>query len=384
MGGIIPRPKTKKATERAACDGLLVAVTGMQGWRPSMEDEHLIALPVLVDPFVAMFAVFDGHGGTLAAKFCKTHLLKQVLRQAEFSRDKTPHNLAVALSKAFLDTDAALRKQPRMIHGDESGTTAVSVLLTDDYMIVANAGDSRCVLCTGGRVIALSEDHKPYLEKESVRISEAGGYIHNCRVNGDLAVSRALGDFSFKMRFDLEPGQQLVSAEPDISEMPRHAADEFLLLACDGIWDVLSSEAACEFVRDAICSSEDKDVGVIAEALVDHALELGSKDNMTAEIVCFPAAPWGSALSSALPSSVDAAAPAAAAAAAGDDDDGEGEEEKKKEDRIEQVIPAISGKQRGRRLSKAHARILGTLVKSTQMFRKPLSMHGRHRRGSTL
>ncbi len=88
----------------------------------------------------------------------------------------------------------------------------------------------------------LSVDHKPYTPSEQARIEAAGGTVSMKRVNGDLAVSRALGDFVYKHSRELPAERQQVSPEPEFIVKERSAEDQFLILACDGIWDVMSNE----------------------------------------------------------------------------------------------------------------------------------------------
>jgi serine/threonine protein phosphatase PrpC len=117
--------------------------------------------------------------------------------------------LGEGLRKAFLSIDDALRAH--QINGpDASGCTSVTAMITPQFIVCANAGDSRCILGTNGGVKAMSEDHKPFDDGERRRIEEAGGSVQWKRVDGDLAVSRALGDFQYKCRNDLGPKQQKV------------------------------------------------------------------------------------------------------------------------------------------------------------------------------
>ncbi len=99
-------------------------------------------------------------------------------------------------------------------------------MVTPRHVIVANCGDSRSILVRGGTVEEMSYDHKPYNDGEHARIRNAGGSVTMRRVNGDLAVSRALGDFVYKHRRDLRPEEQQVSAEPEIKVVERGAADQ--------------------------------------------------------------------------------------------------------------------------------------------------------------
>ena len=102
---------------------------------------------------------------------------------------------------------------------------------------------------TDGKMKEMSFDHKPYNQLERTRIEKAGGSVEFKRVDGDLAVSRAFGDFQYKTSPELPPEEQKVSPEPEIIIHDRSDADEFLLLACDGLWDVMSNSEAAEAGR---------------------------------------------------------------------------------------------------------------------------------------
>jgi len=213
-----------------------IAVAEMQGWRKSMEDAHCTELQLFED--AAFFAVFDGHAGELCAKQAKALLPALVLKHRQADQ-ANPSNFL----KAYHELDAALRGRLK----DDSGCTAVSVLVTESVLSCANVGDSRAVL--GRRLengsyqtVALSDDHKPELDHERARIEEAGGRVENNRVNGMLAMSRAIGDFSYKKDEGRPVEGQLVIPTPDIMTVPRNANDAFLVVACDGIFDVLSNE----------------------------------------------------------------------------------------------------------------------------------------------
>uniref|UniRef100_A0A7S2U5T7 protein-serine/threonine phosphatase n=2 Tax=Attheya septentrionalis TaxID=420275 RepID=A0A7S2U5T7_9STRA len=192
---------------------------------------------------------------------------------------------------------------PRPNHEEDSGTTAIVVIVTPDWIVCANAGDSRAVYSKDGhRAIALSYDHKPDDEYEERRIKDAGGYVSHGRVEGDLAVSRGLGDFRFKdidtvlwgirQRSDStlrKPEDQKVSPVPDIIVNSRDATlDEFIVLACDGIWDVATNQECVKSVAD-IFNEGESDLGLISEEVLDECLIRGSKDNMTTLVVKFNA-----------------------------------------------------------------------------------------------
>ncbi|EDO05165.1 Protein phosphatase 2C family protein [Babesia bovis T2Bo] len=137
-------------------------------------------------------------------------------------------------------------------------TSVVMVVLGGETpaILVANAGDSRAVLCRGGRAVPLSHDHKPHLREEGERIRRAGGSVTNGRVDGNLNLSRSLGDLTFKQDLTLPPAEQRISAMPDVRICPLTDQDEFVVLACDGIWDCKSNQQVIDFVRSRLVDHE--------------------------------------------------------------------------------------------------------------------------------
>ena len=141
----------------------------------------------------------------------------------------------------------------------------------------------------GGEAKPLSYDHKPVNKTENSRIVAAGGFVEFGRVNGNLALSRALGDFEFKQNQNLPAEQQIVTADPDIISHTSTAEDEFLVIACDGIWDVLKNQEVVDFVRR--CIAQRKELHEICELMMDKCLAPDSDwggvgcDNMTVMLV---------------------------------------------------------------------------------------------------
>lgn len=104
------------------------------------------------------------------------------------------------------------------------------------------------------------------------------------RINGSLAVSRALGDFEYKNRDDLSDLQQLVSPQPDVTCRERNrAADNYIVVACDGIYDVMANEEIAEFCTDRLISTTEQNT--VPGTLLDLCLHKGSRDNMSAIII---------------------------------------------------------------------------------------------------
>lgn len=289
MGNLLDAPVTCKDTHVCTFDCGPVGASGMQGWRPEMEDAHLcVKMPSLEDHIY--LCVFDGHGGAGAAEFAAENLIRIVESTTEWkeyvnSSVKDPAKCKLALEEAFLKIDEELRAFQGTSGGvDTSGCTSVTCMITPHHFICANAGDSRCVLGTGGRTVPMSYDHKPTDTEESERILNAGGCVQWKRVDGDLAVSRAFGDFEYKKRNDLTAKQQKVSCFPDVKIVERAPEDDVLILACDGLWDVMSNEEAVAHVRQMYTEGEG-DVGLIAEEMIDTALHKGSRDNISCTVV---------------------------------------------------------------------------------------------------
>mmetsp|Transcript_64967 Transcript_64967/g.149063 ORF Transcript_64967/g.149063 Transcript_64967/m.149063 type:complete len:381 (+) Transcript_64967:31-1173(+) len=181
---------------------------------------------------------------------------------------------------------------------DNVGCTAVAMCLTKSDIVVANCGDSRAVLCRGGRAKALTKDHKPNDPVERQRIQAAGGQVQSSnlgkrvqyRINGNLNLSRALGDLDFKKDPSLKRHEQMVSGTPEITKEPLSQEDEFVLMCCDGVWDVKTNQEAVDFCRQRLMKG--MRIEKVLEQLLDDCLAEDPKengglgtDNMTALLV---------------------------------------------------------------------------------------------------
>ncbi|RUS82462.1 hypothetical protein EGW08_009768 [Elysia chlorotica] len=222
-------------------------------------------------------------GGASVAQYAGNNLHKKIVSQSSYSKG----NFAEALRHGFLALDEEMLKDETM-KDELAGTTAVVVLIKNGRIYCANVGDSRAVSSVHGEVEQLSFDHKPSNESETRRIIAAGGWVEFNRVNGNLALSRALGDFVFKKNDKKRVEEQIVTANPDVIEKPLTSDHEFMVLACDGIWDVLTNQEVVEFVRNRIAQRME-----ICEELMTRCLApdcqaggLGC-DNMTVVLVCF-------------------------------------------------------------------------------------------------
>jgi len=287
MGSFLDKPKTDTHPEVIKGLDMTCALVSMQGWRVNQEDAHVMQIGIPGHKDVSWFGVFDGHGGDLVSQ----ESAKRLLGKINLDSIK-PEDLTKSMRKAFIDLDAELRQLDAVKRGDDhSGSTAITAMVTPTHIIAANCGDSRSILVTSEGVKAMSEDHKPYNPAEQERIQKAGGTVSMRRVNGDLAVSRALGDFVYKTSSQLPAEQQQVSPEPEFVVHERDAAkDQYLVLACDGIWDVMENEQVGEYIKAKVAAGVD-DMGELADMLIRECLALGSRDNMSVVLVELPAAP---------------------------------------------------------------------------------------------
>ncbi|KAJ3445627.1 phosphatase 2c [Anaeramoeba flamelloides] len=206
------------------------------------------------------FGLFDGHGGREASEHVGNILPLKI---------KEKINNGMKIEKAIHDSFVELHHE--MLHWClYSGTTAVLIIILGNFVWVVNLGDSNAVLCRNGYAVGLTTPQKPNDKEEKKRIEESGGYVKDGRVNGMLAVSRAFGDGYLK---------NVISAEPQINNFQLSSADSFIILACDGVWDVLSEEKAVEIVSGEI------DPQKAAKRLRDEAYSQGSTDNISVIII---------------------------------------------------------------------------------------------------
>ncbi|RDI82335.1 hypothetical protein Vi05172_g7620 [Venturia inaequalis] len=295
MGQTLSEPVVEKHSAEGQDERLMYGTSSMQGWRISMEDAHATILDLktgndddgkltAIDQRLSYFGVYDGHGGDKVAIYTGENLHKIIAKQEAWKAG----NFEQALKDGFLATDRAILSDPKY-EEEVSGCTSCVTVISKDKIFCGNAGDSRAVLGIKGRAKPLSFDHKPQNEGEKARICAAGGFVDFGRVNGNLALSRAIGDFEFKKSPELPPEQQIVTAFPDVTVHDITEDDEFVVVACDGIWDCMSSQAVIEFVRRGIVAGQE--LHQICENIMDNCLASNSDtggvgcDNMTVTVV---------------------------------------------------------------------------------------------------
>ncbi len=321
----LAEPNRTKLSEVGKGVGLEFAVTGMQGWRKNMEDAHCAITSFGGDPKAALFGVFDGHGGTCVlrncfvgrevAEFASKHLPEELLKDPAYISG----NYEKALKNVFLRIDELLSSEAgrkevvlsalgeqeavsptkrgmvaRQGEGAEmKGCTANVILVKNGSIVVANAGDSRCVLARNKKATDLSIDHKPDQDREIQRIIKAGGTVVEGRVEGNLNLSRALGDLHYKMNKSLSPEEQMISGEPDVHTLPISKDFDFVVMGCDGVYESRSSQELVDYFYKELSANGNKLTPAIEKLLdsmcsPDYMKTEGiGCDNMTCIVIKF-------------------------------------------------------------------------------------------------
>ena len=302
----------------------------MQGWRKRMEDAHITDISQGKSSELDVFGVFDGHGGKEISQFVTNHFTKELI----INKNYINGDLKTGIKETFIKMDEIMqtnegkeeiKKYARKSKEEDdlqnkneppnSQMAIISQLIgqkdpeSDDIamrtgctgcvcvidegnkkMYFANAGDSRVVLCKNGNAIPMSTDHKPELEKEKDRIYKADGWITDGRVKGNLNLTRGLGDLDYKQNKKLKPEEQMITSNPDIKIEDFSNDVDFIIIGCDGIWDCLTNQQACDFVKNRL-NNKGK-LSKIIEEMMDsicakdlyNATGLGC-DNMTCMII---------------------------------------------------------------------------------------------------
>eukprot|EP01026_Neomeris_dumetosa_P029726 TRINITY_DN24010_c0_g1_i1.p1 TRINITY_DN24010_c0_g1~~TRINITY_DN24010_c0_g1_i1.p1 ORF type:complete len:291 (-),score=33.53 TRINITY_DN24010_c0_g1_i1:263-1135(-) len=254
-------------------DGMAYGFSLLKGKRANMEDFHYSKFlnhdRVVGD--IGCFGIYDGHGGAYAADYTKDNLITNMLQHHLFESDTE-----TAIVEAYLLTDERYLAMSRPSIR-EDGCTAVTALVKEGMLYVANVGDSKCILCREGKAIQLSVDHKAENPVERQRIENAGGvviWVGTWRVGGVLAVSRAIGD---------RPLKKFVTAEPHVKSQQILPCDDFVILASDGLWDVVGPQGAIDLIRNI------RDPETAASKLTHEAYKRGSADNISCVVIRFGA-----------------------------------------------------------------------------------------------
>ena len=305
----------------------------MQGWRKRQEDAHISAVLQGEKKDIDVFGVFDGHGGKEISKFVSNHFIQELTINKNLLTD-----MSLALKQTFIKMDEIMqtpesieeiKKYARMSKEEDekqskneppnsqmnllsqligpknpeandifmrTGCTAcvLGIDETKKKLYFANAGDSRVVMCRKGIAEPQSEDHKPEMDSEKTRIYKADGWISDGRVKGNLNLTRGFGDLEYKQNKNLKPEEQMITANPDIKVVDFTEDIDFVIIGCDGIWDCLTNQQACDFVQKRLKENPEIKISKIVEEMLDSiiAKDLYNEsgvgcDNMTCIVVVF-------------------------------------------------------------------------------------------------
>ncbi|KAF7731553.1 Protein phosphatase 2C 1 [Apophysomyces ossiformis] len=239
-------------------------------FRRTMEDSHLYVMNFDSVPQQGLFAIFDGHGGRDAAEWCGDHFHEAFLECYKAYQDT--HTVPEILEKTFLHVDELIKDEEGKVSGCTAIVAFIQVKDSKRILYTANAGDARAVLSRNGKALRLSYDHKGSDAKEAKRIKDTGGLIMNNRVGGLLAVTRSLGDYPLK---------EYVIGMPYTTETELGPKDKFLILACDGLWDVCEDQTAVKEIKKV------ENPLTASKKLLDLAISRGTQDNVSVMVVRF-------------------------------------------------------------------------------------------------
>ncbi len=208
-----------------------------------------------------IFGVYDGHCGNQASTFCSQHLPLIIMNNEILKTDKiqTIKNSFFIIDKDFCQSTL----------NNNEGCSALIALIEKNEIIIANAGDCKAIMCQSGIYVSLSQEHIPKLLDEKERITKNKGYISSGKVKGRLETTRGIGDKNFK--------KCGVIADPELVEWELNSNTEFLVLATDGLWNILSNQEVMDIVKT------NKNHNNVSKLLVKQALDFHKKENIPSD-----------------------------------------------------------------------------------------------------
>ena len=275
---------------------LRFSVCAMQGWRKRMEDTHITDISKGENARFNIFGIFDGHGGKEVAQYVSNHFTQNFLSNEKIQKNNIKHAIIDTFlkmdelmfqkegiqelkkiskkceedDKIFFEKNGIVETQldlyiKTILNNNENiafnrGCTACVCIIDTltKKIYFANAGDSRVILCKKGKAYRMSVDHKPELELESNRIKKAKGWVNDYgRINGNLNLSRTLGDLEYKNNKNLKPQEQIITAYPDVVDDKIEEDNDFIVIGCDGIWDSMQDQEICDIIIDKLKEGND-------------------------------------------------------------------------------------------------------------------------------
>jgi len=274
-----------------------------------MEDAHITNLDLGPSKQTQIFGVFDGHGGCEVAKFVSNHFVQEFLSNPNYEKNDIKKALEenyYQMDKLMLEKEGSEellyeykkskeeaekikennknaqiemlrqvidpKEQPDAKISMFTGCTANVLVIHDKKLFFANAGDSRSILCKKGQAIPMSVDHKPSIPAELKRIERAEGWVSDGRILGNLNISRGIGDSEYKVNKKLKPEDQIISNFPDVKIENLSDDIDFVVIACDGIWDCKTNQEVCDFFEEKLKKEPEKKISKFIEELFDEIL----------------------------------------------------------------------------------------------------------------
>lgn len=258
MGNSLNSPEMDFYTSSLIISSGKFVGASVQGYRKNMEDRILLTPLKYLDYYI--LAVFDGHGGEITADYLLANIKDYFNSSEDFksyvnNKNKTDDLLKISINDIFHKIDRDLYKFIKGMYNRRvgyPGSTATMVLITPEKYVIINTGDSRSFISSFSGEHISSKDHKPNLELERKRIINGGGFVHMDRVNGELAVSRAFGDFQFKNN---QNEKDLVIPTPDI-HIETKDEKKWIFLASDGIYDIFNNDKLVSNIDEIYLNSE--------------------------------------------------------------------------------------------------------------------------------
>jgi len=243
-----------------------------QGKRSYMEDYSSYQFPYIPEKEASLFlSVFDGHAGPRCSQYLSTELPSEVLKSS--AQGIPTCQIWKDIFQAVDDKWMELAKGPRY----EDGSTALCIALDGADLVVANCGDCRAILSQKGHTVILSKDHKPTDEEEQQRIVSQGGIIIGGRLQGQLGVSRAFGNYEFKESL-------ILSSEPEINHFTLSCETEYLVVGSDGLYEQFSNDEIISFIKTGVISAP---LDKVVKDLLEEAIDRGCDDNISIIVVKF-------------------------------------------------------------------------------------------------
>lgn len=253
----------------------------VQNTREHMEDFHLISEKFNGKENHALFALFDGHGGIDVAKKLKDELSLRFAKLINSDKYEATENHIKTLFRKF-DEDVVKQYTNSSLQKFEStnfeslGSTCTLLYIIKEHnkptiLYSANIGDTKGILISKDSVAKITYDHKPSDEAEAKRVKNSGGAIFSGRIFGQMSLTRAFGNIPLK---------KWIISDPYIKKTVLSETDKFIIIASDGIWDVINEDECLEMSTQSSHTAKS-----FCEELVTNALSRWSKDNISCIVV---------------------------------------------------------------------------------------------------